>query len=28
VAEWIFTLSAGLVGYAAAEYDQIAQLRW
>jgi mannose-6-phosphate isomerase-like protein (cupin superfamily)/deoxycytidylate deaminase len=28
VAEWIFALSEGLVGYASADYDQIAQLRW
>jgi deoxycytidylate deaminase len=28
VAEWIFTLSEGLVGYSAADYDTIAQLRW
>ena len=28
VAEWIFALSEGLVGYSAADYDQIAQLRW
>lgn len=28
VAEWIFALSEGLVGYSAAEYDRIAQLRW
>jgi hypothetical protein len=28
VAEWIFALSEGLVGYAAADYDKIAQLRW
>jgi deoxycytidylate deaminase len=28
VAEWIFALSEGLVGYSSADYDQIAQLRW
>jgi hypothetical protein len=28
VAEWIFALSDGLVGYSAADYDTIAQLRW
>jgi len=28
VAEWIFALSEGLVGYSAADYDKIAQLRW
>jgi len=28
VAEWIFALSDGLVGYSAADYDRIAQLRW
>jgi deoxycytidylate deaminase len=28
VSEWIFALSEGLVGYAAADYDQIARLRW
>ena len=28
VAEWIFALSAGLVGYSSADYDTIAQLRW
>jgi deoxycytidylate deaminase len=28
VAEWIFALSEGLVGYSATDYDQIAQLRW
>ncbi|HJY72381.1 MAG TPA: hypothetical protein VJ347_11425 [Streptosporangiaceae bacterium] len=28
VAEWIFALSEGLVGYDAADYDKIAQLRW
>jgi deoxycytidylate deaminase len=28
VAEWIFALSDGLVGYSAADYDEIAQLRW
>jgi deoxycytidylate deaminase len=28
VAEWIFALSDGLVGYSSADYDQIAQLRW
>jgi deoxycytidylate deaminase len=28
VQEWIFALSDGLVGYSAADYDQIAQLRW
>ena len=28
VQEWIFALSDGLVGYAAAAYDQIAQLSW
>ena len=28
VAEWIFSLSDGLVGYTAADYDQLAQLRW
>jgi hypothetical protein len=26
--EWIFALTDGLVGYSAADYDQIAQLRW
>jgi hypothetical protein len=26
--EWIFALSDGLVGYSAADYDGIAQLRW
>jgi deoxycytidylate deaminase len=28
VREWIFAVSEGLVGYSAADYDQIAQLRW
>ena len=28
VAEWIFALSEGLVGYSSADYDQIARLRW
>lgn len=28
VQEWIFALSDGLVGYSAADYDQIAQLSW
>lgn len=28
VAEWIFALPDGLVGYSAADYDQMAQLRW
>jgi deoxycytidylate deaminase len=28
VAEWIFALSEGLVGYSAADYDTIAQLGW
>jgi hypothetical protein len=28
VAEWIFALSEGLVGYSSADYDQIAGLRW
>jgi len=28
VAEWIFTLSEGLVAYSSADYDQIATLRW
>ena len=28
VAEWIFALSDGLVGYSAADYDTISQLRW
>jgi len=28
IAEWIFALSEGLVGYSAADYDQIAALRW
>jgi deoxycytidylate deaminase len=28
VAEWIFVLSEGLVGYSAADYDTIAALRW
>jgi deoxycytidylate deaminase len=28
VGEWIFALSEGLVGYSAAVYDEIAQLRW
>src|SRR5438046_445891 len=28
VAEWIFALSEGLVGYSAADYDQLARLRW
>jgi deoxycytidylate deaminase len=28
VAEWIFALSEGLVGYSSPEYDQIAQLTW
>jgi deoxycytidylate deaminase len=28
IAEWIFALSEGLVGYSSADYDKIAQLRW
>ncbi len=28
VAEWIFAMSEGLVGYSAVDYDGIAQLRW
>ncbi|HEY5986782.1 MAG TPA: hypothetical protein VIV12_10450, partial [Streptosporangiaceae bacterium] len=28
VTEWVFSLSEGLVGYSAADYDSIAQLRW
>ncbi len=28
IAEWIFALSEGLVGYSSADYDQIARLRW
>jgi deoxycytidylate deaminase len=28
VAEWIFALPDGLVGYSAADYDAIASLRW
>jgi deoxycytidylate deaminase len=28
VAEWIFAVSEGLVGYSSADYDAIAQLRW
>jgi deoxycytidylate deaminase len=28
VAEWIFALSDGLVGYSATDYDEMAQLRW
>jgi len=28
VAEWVFALSDGLVGYSAADYDTVAQLRW
>jgi len=28
VAGWIFALADGLVGYSAADYDAIAQLRW
>ena len=28
VAEWIFALSEGLVGYSLADYDAIAQLHW
>jgi deoxycytidylate deaminase len=28
VAEWVFALSEGLVGYSAVDYDRIAQLRW
>jgi deoxycytidylate deaminase len=28
VSDWIFALSDGLVGYSAADYDTIAQLRW
>ena len=28
VQEWVFALSDGLVGYSAADYDKIAQLRW
>src|SRR5262244_2964507 len=28
VAEWIFALSDGLVGYSSIDYDEVAQLRW
>jgi len=28
VAEWIFALSEGLVGYSSADYDRVALLRW
>jgi hypothetical protein len=28
VAQWIFALSEGLVGYSSADYDTIAALRW
>jgi hypothetical protein len=28
VQEWVFALSDSLVGYSAADYDQIAQLSW
>ncbi len=28
VAEWIFALSEGLVGYSAVDYDRVAQLKW
>jgi hypothetical protein len=28
VAEWIFALSEGLVGYSSADYDTISQLGW
>jgi hypothetical protein len=28
VAEWIFAVSAGLVGYSSPDYDALAQLRW
>jgi len=28
VAEWIFALSEGLVGYSSADYDAISQLSW
>jgi len=28
VAQWIFALSDGLVGYSSADYDTIAALRW
>ncbi|MGA2826065.1 MAG: hypothetical protein ABSF03_08070 [Streptosporangiaceae bacterium] len=28
IAEWVFALSDGLVGYSAADYDTVAQLRW
>ena len=28
VAEWIFALSEGLVGYSAVDYDKVAQLKW
>jgi hypothetical protein len=28
VAEWIFALSEGLVGYSCADYDTISQLGW
>ena len=28
VTEWIFALSEGLVGYASANYNQVARLRW
>jgi len=28
IAEWIFALSEGLVGYSSFDYDRVAQLRW
>lgn len=28
IAEWIFALSEGLVGYSSVDYDAIAQLKW
>jgi deoxycytidylate deaminase len=28
VADWIFALSEGLVGYSSADYDNVARLRW
>ena len=28
VAEWIFALPDGLVGYSSVDYDAIGQLRW
>jgi hypothetical protein len=28
VAEWIFAVPEGLMGYSAGDYDMIAQLRW